>query len=85
MADLGVERRCDEACGCPHPCPGGAACRCPTGGVNTGGVEAVDHKRCSCGEHCSCNPCRCGTTPVHGVGKAFCKCPAGCACVACAS
>ncbi|XP_020554543.1 LOW QUALITY PROTEIN: metallothionein-like protein 4B [Sesamum indicum] len=57
MADMrgSVGAACDNRCGCPSPCPGGASCRTST-----------EHKQCRCGEHCTCSKtegrgCKCGT------------------------
>ncbi|GKV19066.1 hypothetical protein SLEP1_g29366 [Rubroshorea leprosula] len=81
-ATEGVVVVCDDRCGCPSPCPGGTACRCPTAEASAGGVE---HKKCSCGEHCSCNPCGCDKTEVTGTGKVYCKCGPNCTCATCAA
>ncbi|KAI3736469.1 hypothetical protein L6452_16011 [Arctium lappa] len=79
MADVrGSVVICDEKCGCPSPCPGGATCRCRSGGE-------VEHKTCPCGEHCGCNPCTCSKETVPSSGKAACKCQSGCTCVTCSS
>ncbi|KAL6963590.1 hypothetical protein U1Q18_034601 [Sarracenia purpurea var. burkii] len=53
-----------------------------------GGVESIEHKRCSCGEHCGCNPCPCSSKSeitASGGGRAICKCGAGCTCLTCAA
>ncbi|KAI3441153.1 uncharacterized protein J3R85_002386 [Psidium guajava] len=57
---------CNDRCGCPHPCPGGASCRCTTSGGDAEG--RMDHKKCSCGDHCGCNPCSCGLWSPSGRG-----------------
>ncbi|KAJ4846643.1 Metallothionein-like protein 4B [Turnera subulata] len=83
MADTrGGPAACNDRCGCPNPCPGGAACRCVSSGASTG----EEHSKCSCGEHCGCNPCTCPRSAVTtGVGKGYCKCGDGCTCVKCNS
>ncbi|KAF3434869.1 hypothetical protein FNV43_RR21956 [Rhamnella rubrinervis] len=85
MADI---KTCNDACGCPYPCPGGLACRCTTRDVSASSGE--EHRKCSCGDHCGCNPCTCSKSDttvagVIGVGKVHCRCGAGCTCVTCAS
>ncbi|XP_052622203.1 metallothionein-like protein 4B [Lactuca sativa] len=87
MADMrGSGVICNESCGCPSPCPGGVACRCKSGGMQSSGGGDEEHKKCSCGEHCGCNPCSCSKESASGgTGKAFCKCADGCTCVTCSS
>ncbi|KMT01557.1 hypothetical protein BVRB_9g215580 [Beta vulgaris subsp. vulgaris] len=82
MADIkgSTTTGCNDACGCPYPCPGDVTCRCTT----TSGGE-MEHKKCSCGEHCGCNPCTCSKAEIKGTGKAFCKCGSGCSCTKCAA
>ncbi|XP_021896882.1 metallothionein-like protein 4A [Carica papaya] len=82
MADIrGGAVVCSDTCGCPSPCPGGAACSC----VKTETGSGVTHKVCSCGEHCGCNPCTCSKTEVTSTGRAVCKCGPGCTCVTCSA
>ncbi|XP_030552699.1 metallothionein-like protein 4B [Rhodamnia argentea] len=74
---------CDERCGCPYPCSGGASCRCATSGGEAEG--RMDHKKCPCGDHCGCNPCSCGLVVAVGTGRANCRCGPGCTCITCAT
>ncbi|KAL9417379.1 hypothetical protein AB3S75_040375 [Citrus x aurantiifolia] len=69
---------CNDTCGCPVPCPGGAACRC-----STVADSEYNHKCCSCGGHCSCNPCTCSKIQANKTGKARCSCGTACTCPTC--
>ncbi|KAH7664290.1 Plant EC metallothionein-like protein family 15 protein [Dioscorea alata] len=92
MASRDERKKCDEACGCDVPCPGGHRCRCvttdaplvgSTAGVGTTGFR---HVTCSCGEHCSCSPCTCGRSSVSvGTGRGSCTCGVSCTCPTCAA
>ncbi|KAL6848812.1 hypothetical protein ACP4OV_021395 [Aristida adscensionis] len=86
---------CDEKCGCPMPCPGGAACKCklppqqplPPMKIIGSAASAAhgEDSTCRCGEHCECSPCMCGGAALPSRRedrKASCASGPACTCAA---
>ncbi|KAF7850652.1 hypothetical protein BT93_L5164 [Corymbia citriodora subsp. variegata] len=82
MADRGAVA-CNDSCGCPHPCTGGAPCRCAALAAG-GGAEG---KKCMSGNNCGCKTCGCGPPAAAATAaekeRFYCRCAPVCTCTTC--